>query len=226
MRGVTAWAGLAVVIATAAILPVRAASLWEAAQEGMLTFSHKIPVEKFQEGDVLFQTSRSLQSRTVQLATHSPWSHCGMLYEKNKRWYVFEAVQPIKNTPLEVWIARGQHGRYVVKRLKNADQILTQPVLQKMRAIAVSYIGKPYDRYFAWSDDALYCSELIWKIYHRSTGIQIGRLQKMRDFDLTHPAVKKKLQERYGSHIPLEETVISPKNLVNSEMLETVYERL
>ena len=40
--------------------------------------------------------------------------------------------------------------------------------------------GKNYDLTFEWSDDKIYCSELIWKIYKRSTGIEIwieGSLQ-------------------------------------------------
>lgn len=111
----------------------------------------------------------------------------------------------------------------MIKRLKNADTILTEPVLRKMRAVAATFAGKPYDLYFAWSDEAFYCSELIWKIYRRATGIAVGRLQKIRDFDLSHSAVRKKLRERYGNRIPLEEKVISPACIFRSPHLLTVF---
>ena len=77
---------------------------------------------------------------------------------------------------------------------------------------------------FVWSDDKIYCSELIWKIYQRATGIELGKLQKLSDFDLTNDLVKKKIKERYGDKIPTEEIVILPDALFESELLITVKE--
>ena len=82
--------------------------------------------------------------------------------------------------------------------------------------------GKNYDLTFEWSDEKIYCSELIWKIYQRATGIEIGKLEKLSDFDLTNDAVKKKMKERYGNKIPMDETVISPASIFDSELLTTV----
>ena len=36
------------------------------------------------DGDRIFHTSPSAQSRAMQLATHSPWSHCGIVYKQGK----------------------------------------------------------------------------------------------------------------------------------------------
>jgi len=90
------------------------------------------------------------------------------------------------------WIARGKDGHFVIKRLKNADHVLTAETLQKMKQEGEIFKGKNYDLTFEWSDDKIYCSELIWKIYQRATGIEIGKLQKLSDFDLTNEAVKQK----------------------------------
>ncbi|EPR85580.1 hypothetical protein [Acinetobacter gerneri] len=38
--------------------------------------------EDFQTGDIIFQTSKSAQSLAIQKATHSPYSHMGMLVYK------------------------------------------------------------------------------------------------------------------------------------------------
>ncbi|CTT31971.1 putative peptidoglycan peptidase [Escherichia coli] len=54
-----------------------------------------------QTGDIIFQISRSSQSKAIQLATHSDYSHTGMLVIRNKKPYVFEAVGPVKYTPLK-----------------------------------------------------------------------------------------------------------------------------
>lgn len=145
-----------------------------------------------------------------------------MIYKDGNDFYVFEAVQPVKRTPLDEWIARGQEGKYVIKRLKNADQILNNSTLQKMKDVGEQLKGKNYDLTFEWSDDKIYCSELIWKIYQRSTGIEIGKLQKLSDFDLTNESVKKIMEERYGDKIPSEETVISPIAIFESNYLMTV----
>ncbi|MEM0578311.1 YiiX family permuted papain-like enzyme [Flavobacterium polysaccharolyticum] len=173
-------------------------------------------------GDIIFQTSLSGQSKAIQLATNSKYSHCGIVYRDKGQFYVFEAIQPVTTTPLTKWIARGENGHYVIKRLKNADQILTDKSLQKMKREGEQFIGKDYDLTFEWSDDKIYCSELIWKVYQRAIGIEIGKLEKLSNFDLTHEAVKKKMNERYGDKIPKNEIVISPAAIFDSELLLTV----
>lgn len=180
--------------------------------------------QEIKEGDLIFQTSLSSQSKAIQLATNSKYSHCGIIYSENGQFYVFEAVQPVKTTPLNQWIARGKKGHYVIKRLKNANQVLTARALQKMKREGAKFNGKDYDLTFEWSDDKIYCSELIWKIYQRATGIELGKLEKLSSFDLTNESVKKKMKERYGNNIPMDELVISPAAIFNSERLMTVKE--
>lgn len=176
------------------------------------------------EGDLIFQTSLSSQSIAIQRATKSKYSHCGLIYKRGKDYFVFEAVQPVKLTPIENWIARGKNGKFVIKRLKNSDEILTSSVLLKMKKIGEQFVGKQYDLTFEWTDEKIYCSELIWKIYQRATGIQIGKPEKLSDFDLSDKAVQQKFKERYGKTLPHQDTVISPASVFNSENLITVTE--
>lgn len=173
-------------------------------------------------GDLIFQTSLSSQSQAIQIATKSKYSHCGIIYKDGDEFFVFEAVQPVKNTPLANWIARGKDQKFVIKRLKNAKEILTPKVLAKMQKVGEEFSGKNYDLTFEWSDEKIYCSELIWKIYKRAAGIEIGKLEKLKDFDLTNEAVKRKMNERYGNSIPENESVISPVSIFNSDRLITV----
>jgi len=177
---------------------------------------------EFQNGDIIFQTSTSSQSKAIQLATKSKYSHVGIIYNNNGKFYVYEAVQPVKLTPLKQWIKRGKDKHYVVKRLKNANEILTKDVLLKMKKIGEQYKGKNYDIYFEWSNDKIYCSELVWKIYEEATGLEIGKLEELRAFDLSNSAVQQKMKERYGEDIPLDEKVISPAAIFNSDKLVTV----
>jgi len=179
-------------------------------------------IDEIKNGDLIFQTSLSSQSKAIQIATKSKYSHCGIIYKNGTNFYVFEAVQPVKLTPLDKWIARGKDGKFVIKRIKNADKILSASTLEKMKQVGDQFTGKSYDLTFEWSDDKIYCSELIWKIYQRATGLEIGKLEKLNDFDLTNEAVKLKMKERYGNQIPMDETVISPASIFDSELLLTI----
>lgn len=178
---------------------------------------------KLQNGDIIFQISASNQSKAIQIATRSRYSHMGIIYKKGDKIQVLEAVQPVKLTPLDKWIERGKHKHFVVKRLKNAEQILTPTVLKEMEKIGQSFIGKKYDLAFNWSDEKIYCSELVWKIYKRAANTEIGKLETLKDFDLSHQVVKQKISERYGKNIPMNEPVISPATMFNSPKLITVY---
>ncbi|AHJ96675.1 YiiX family permuted papain-like enzyme [Hymenobacter swuensis] len=180
---------------------------------------------QLREGDLIFHTSRSAQSQAIQLATHSPYSHCGMLLRQGGEWQVLEAVQPVRLTPLEQWIGRGRGSHFVVKRLRDADQVLTPATRRQLRRTGLHYQGRAYDLYFGWSDERLYCSELLWKTYQQATGRKIGKLQRLREFDLSHPTVQQKLRERYGNHLPLNEPVISPVAMFDSPELVKVLQR-
>jgi len=177
---------------------------------------------KIHDGDLIFQTSESSQCEAVRIATNSKFSHCGLIYNVNGNWFVYEAVQPVKLTRLEEWIKHGKGHKYVIKRLKNADAVLTPATLQKMKDYSQGFMGKEYDAYFDWSDTRIYCSELIWKIYKNGAGIELSKLKQLKDFNLTDPRVEKIVKERYGNNIPLEEKVLAPVDLVNSDLLKTI----
>lgn len=180
-----------------------------------------VAMDQLRDGDIIFHTSNSRQSKAIQLATHSKYSHMGILFHDPNSWSVYEAVGPVKNTPLQNWVARGSGQHYVVKRLKNSTS-LTPQTIAALKNIGDKFRDKPYDRYFEWSDDRLYCSELVWKMYKQSLGVEIGELQKLRDFDLTSPTVTSMLAERYGTAIPLNEQVITPSAMFDSLELITV----
>jgi hypothetical protein len=174
------------------------------------------------EGDIVFQTSRSSQSEAIQKATHSPYSHMGLILYQNGKPYVFEASRTVKYTALDDWVRRGAGARIVVKRLRQAPALLTPAGLRKLHQEAERLEGRPYDPTFEWSDSRLYCSELVWKVYERALGVRVGELQRLREFDLSNPVVHEKLRERYGSDVPLDELVISPSAMFEWTGLETV----
>lgn len=188
----------------------------------MLLFSccaHANDFEKLHEGDIIFQTSRSAQSKAIQISTGSKLSHVGLVFKRNGKLSVLEAVQPVKYTKIEDWINRGENHDYTVMRIKNADKLLTDKVLLKLKKEAESFLGKSYDLSFGWTDDKIYCSELVWKSYKRATGLELGHLQKLSDLNLDSSIVKKKIIERYGKSVPFNQPIISPAQIANSDLL-------
>jgi hypothetical protein len=185
-----------------------------------VTSAHALP--EIREGDVIFQTSQSSQSIAVQKATRSPYSHMGVILMHKGSLCVFEAISTVTCTPIEHWIARGKNKHYVLKRLRLSDKLSSPEALKRFRAAAQSFVGIPYDLTFEWNDSRMYCSELVWKIFNRALGITIGDLSKLRDFNLSSPAVQKKIKERYHGKPPLDEAVISPDAMFQSPMLVEV----
>lgn len=181
-----------------------------------------IPVR---EGDIIFQTFPSSQCKAIQIATRSQFSHVGLVLTHYGELMVYEAIGPVKFTSIDSWVKRDTNRHVVVRRLRNADSILTKANLAKLDSTALTFEGKPYDSAFNWSDDRLYCSELVWKIFDRALKIDIGDLRKLKSFDLSSPEVLTKLKERYPGGIPLEETVISPQDVFESGLLITVYQQ-
>ncbi len=178
------------------------------------------PAVTVQDGDIVFQTSRSAQSQAVQLATHSTYSHMGLILFRNGAPFVFEAVAQVRFTPFQEWVHRGEGGRYVAKSLPDSKLLRDPKKLSALRQAALAFAGRPYDPYFEWSDDRIYCSELVWKAYDRGLGIQLGALAPLSTFDLSNQLVKVKLAERFGNHVPSDEQVISPAVIFDSPLLE------
>lgn len=186
----------------------------------LLTFGLAMPAWPYepQEGDILFQTSRSSQSVAIQKATHSPYSHVAIVLFRHGQPYVFEAVQPVRFTPLGEWEARGKDGHFVAKRLRKP---LPPAAIAAFHRLAARYVGRPYDLTFEWSDKRMYCSELVWKLY-KGADITLAPLARLGSFDLRDPLVRKTLKRRYGNHVPLDEPVIAPSALFDSPLLETI----
>jgi len=197
--------------------------LFNKLDNGNAVTATNLPSHVFHSGDLIFQSSLSAQSIAIKLATHSNYSHCGIIHSENNKYYVLEAVSPVKITPLNEWVSRGEKERFVVKRLKNASVMLNDSNLSKLKSEAEKFIGKPYDIYFEWSDEKIYCSELIWKVFHNALNIDFCPTRMLKTFDLSAPQVQALMYNRYQNNIPLNETVVAPVDIFQSPLLETVF---
>lgn len=170
-------------------------------------------------GDIIFIVNPSGQGKAIQLATKSKYTHVGIVLIENGKTMVYHAVEPVSKNTFDEFVNMSADGKCYIKRLKN-QSLLTEQVIKKMLAEAKSDLGIHYDLGFSWDDERLYCSEFVWKLYNHALGIDIGKPRPLKEFDLTHPAVKAKLEERYGKNIPMDEKMISPGDMYDSELLE------
>ncbi len=177
--------------------------------------------QNFRDGDIIFQSSLSQQSKAVEEATNSPFSHCGIIFYENGEAFVFEAVQPVGKRKLNDWITSGVSGKYTVMRLTDSS-LLTKENLRKMSDFTKSQFGKNYDIYFGWSDKEWYCSELVWKTYHNILSIELAKPKALKEFNIDAPIVRKTMEKRYGKNIPYDEKMISPGQLFESKLLYRV----
>lgn len=175
------------------------------------------PFSSLREGDIVFSASAAGQGEAIIAATGSIYTHCGIVFQKDGKLMVLEAVQPVGTVSLEDFKSRGKPGTFAARRLKSP---VTPEAYRHAREWAEAQIGKNYDIRFQWGDDKLYCSELVWKIY-RQAGVELCSARRFRDYDLQKPSVRKIIDERFGGmeRVPMDEKVVAPSDLAASSLL-------
>jgi len=159
----------------------------------------------------------------VRALTGSRWTHMGVIFNEPAGPLVLEAVSPVRKTPFRSWVNHGRDHLYVVKRLREADARLPSDVVQKMRKLSVAWLGRPYDLRFRWDDDALYCSELAYKLFDRAAQVRLGKLERAMDMNLNDERVQKALRSRFAdAKFEPTETVVTPDSIFNDDQLLNV----
>ena len=174
---------------------------------------------ELQSGDIIFQVSSSSQAPAVALASNSPITHVGIIAVDGDRVTVIEAVEPVREIPIESFIDHSN--LWGVSRLKEAPKNpnWSKKVLRAARAMK----GKHYDGLFQWGDDRIYCSELVWKAYSRGAGIDLVQPQRVGDLNLSLAPVQSLIKRRMGGKkLNLEEKIVTPGALHESDKLEPV----
>ncbi|MBN2433249.1 MAG: hypothetical protein JXQ27_17395 [Acidobacteria bacterium] len=177
------------------------------------------------DGDILFQTLNTPRSRSLANVTRSSYNNVGIVYFHKGRPLVLDVGDRVRVTPLEQWITLGMENRFVVRRLRAADQILTAAVIQRIFRRVKKTIGMPADDAFSWDDQAYYASELIWKVISKGAGVELVPLQTLDDFDLAELPNHHPIWQRFETRSPREEPAVSPQAIFESSLLETVYEQ-
>lgn len=161
--------------------------------------------QTFKEGDVIFQISKSRQSPLIQYATFSPWSHCGIIVEKGSKYYVLEASNVVKLTPIDQFIDRGRFNAYKIKRLNKKN-------------IKIRYknlLGIKYDLAFKFDNGKFYCSELIYHIFKTQLGVELCEPRKIKDYNTF--GLKDVMKNR---GMDIDQYVVAPSDILHSDLLD------
>jgi hypothetical protein len=192
---------------------------------GLFSFKKRGPqYERLQTGDIVFQDTGGEQGAAVKAATGSNYTHCGVVFEQDGKLYVLEAVQPVSVVTLDNFRKRSRI--FHARRLQDQGK-LNQKALQKALNWGRSQLGKDYDLMFQWDDETLYCSELVWKIYKKSTDQELCQPKTFKSYFLDRPEVRRVIAQRYGDpgKMPAKEPVVAPSDLAASPLLEEVPRR-
>ena len=166
-------------------------------------------------GDIVFIKSETSQSIALKEATGSEWTHVGIFVEG----YVAEAVAGVRYTSLKSFIGRSKNGEYIIYRYPGFSSSL-----KELKA-AINKYQSPYDIYFEWDNTRIYCSELVYKVFKDLSGVDIGKLQTLKEMDLSGPAVRDLIKRRYDKNnkkVNLDETIVTPVSQMLDSDLELV----
>ncbi len=144
-----------------------------------------------QSGDLLFQVSESSEftdaiiNTTGDVSTIS-FSHVGIVCLEDDETFVIEALPNfgVQKVSLQTFLdaaAKEKNGNPLVIVYKiNPEIEIQNPV-----SIAETYLGMPYDSVFLPDNNAIYCSELIYKSYLSPNGKEIFTAIPMNFSDTT-----------------------------------------
>lgn len=149
----------------------------------------------WRSGDLIFQNSGRGQSNAILAATGSPFTHVGIVKVTSDGPVVVEAVGPVQETPLTVFIGRGENGAYAVYRVRG----LSRKQALKALTEAGKYYGRPYDPFFRLDEKRIYCSELVWFAFS-AAGYKLGKLQPFNSLNIDNPYVRELFASRWRRH--------------------------
>ncbi len=188
---------------------------------------HQVALPSVFEGDIIMINLSDPQSLDFGKATKSKYNHAGIIFirPKDQVYAVLDCHDSVRGTPLSEWVKNGKDGHMVILRLKNSNQILNEKKTKRLKQGGMAERGKKYDPYFSWSDDAMYSTELVYKVYKNSINIPICETGLFSDLDLTSASVKSEMKKKYGDKLPLTEPIVTPESIMKSPKLEIIYER-
>jgi uncharacterized protein YycO len=191
---------------------------------GSMAQTNVIP--KLKEGDIVLQKipCGGLCDAIIETTPCAPgrmFNHCGIVHYENNQPYVIEAIgKVVQQSPLPDFLKRDSSSILYVARMKPKYASYIETAVKK----AIVYVGTPYDDAFLPGDDALYCSELIWKVFKKNDSPNLFDMQPMTfksKSGKTFPAWQAYYKD-LKMPIPEGKPGINPCAIANSEVIDLI----
>ncbi len=167
-------------------------------------------------GDLLFSNLSCDEGLAIQTSTKSPFTHIGMVHIKDHKHYIIEAHGFVKLTPLSFWIDNC-HNKIAVGRVLREYASIAEVASCK----ALAFLGRPYNDYYEFTDQKLYCSSLIY--YSFKLANQDEDFFPLKPMNFTDAIDMWK--EYFGARkIPQGEPGLSPATIYNSPKIKIIYD--
>jgi len=188
---------------------------------------------ELKDGDIVFQSINTSQTLAIMVATHSVYSHVGIVEVTAEGPMVIEAVGPVRRVTLAHWVGQGIGDRIAIRRVDGLTEAQGKQVVKAAKAL----MGKPYDFYFFHDDEAIYCSELVYKAFARGPHMAVGKEEKIGDLSVDNFAVQKLIAQRWHNY-PIckdaadyaacyarimAQTLVSPESLNDDAKTKRIY---
>jgi hypothetical protein len=170
-------------------------------------------------GDLIFQAEYAPNGFAIQALSASRYNHVGIVMKRGGKFYVYEGIGKVTRTPLNNYTNRRYtHGKFRVMRLKE-DEFNYSNVMNEISKL----YGRKYDFALGWSDDRMYCSELVYKVILRGIKVHLSTPRSVEDrpyMNLLSRVVESNFK---APNINKKEVIVTPGDLANSSKLTTVY---
>lgn len=182
----------------------------------LLLVSFKVNANSLRVGDILLQPLSCWSCSLIEAQEGSEFSHIGVYIGEGK---VLEALGSVRVISLKDFVKRTKKGSKVLVR-RPYKLIDKENFLLK----ANSFIGFPYDKTFSWNNfiddkEALYCSELVYKLFYDLIPLK-NTVPKRMPFDINPLA-----WDRYfNNETPRGDLGVSPEDFNKSVDFYTVLE--
>jgi len=171
------------------------------------------------EGDLLFQSlPHSRLVNAIEGVTESPYSHCGIVAQRQGQWVVYEAFRSVEASSLKEVIFRGRNQGFAIYRLVPEKRSHVPAMIRNLQ----EYLGRPYDVRYRMDDESLYCTELIFKAYQRATGGEaLGTM--VRFGDMNWRPHRETIEFFEQGPVPVDREMITPRHMAQAPQLELVF---
>ncbi len=175
-------------------------------------------------GDLVFIQSAARYATALGSAMPGTMNHVGVVFVTADGPQVVSAGNKLDQSSYDRFLrTNGSKGRIVIKRLADADRLLTDERMLPLKQFSFTSRGREFDYGFDWGDSTLYSSEYVYKAFDKGPGVQLGKKQTLASLGLD-AAMAKQIGDKYGTALSVDTEVVTPTSIFEDERLITVFD--